>query len=144
MALFETDPNQLTVTLGVFNISGFLEGSVLTADRVVPVSNSEIDANGNTIRFRATNNDMTIVFNLSSSSPANDILSAMLNGRALGLSDRRSLMIKENNGTSFINTPICYIENTPQYAPGTTDNGRSWTLRAINPTFNFGGLTEVN
>ena len=139
MAPKDFDPLQLSITLGTHIATGFAADTLLSVEMDSPLYNTEVDAHGNSYRYKINNYNATITLTLNQGSPTNDILSTFAN------LDRQSgigvfpLTIKDNNSDSLYSTLGAYVEQIPTAAFGTTGNNREWVIKATNVGFFIGG-----
>lgn len=140
MATKTFDPNQLTMIFGTSIMTGYADGTMLSIDMDEQRYNTEVDANGNSIRYKINNNNATITLTLNQGSPSNDVLSLFVN------LDRQSdtgvfpISIKDNRGSTLISSVGAYVEKTPTITFGTTGNNREWVIKATDVGFFAGGL----
>ncbi len=140
MAKKTFDPNQLTVSIGSHTATGFAEGTMLSIDMDDQRYNTEVDANGNSIRYKINNNNATITLTLNQGSPTNDILSTFVNLDRQTDTGVFPMSIKDNRGSTLITSIGAYVEKTPTVDFGTTGNNREWVLKATEVGFFVGGL----
>jgi Protein of unknown function (DUF3277) len=140
MATKTFDPNQLTMVFGTSIMTGYADGTMLSIAFDEQRYNTEVDANGNSIRYKINNNNATITITLNQASPSNDVLSVYMN------LDRQSdtgvfpISIKDNRGSSLFTSIGAYVESTPSVEFGTTGNNREWVIKATDVGFFVGGL----
>jgi hypothetical protein len=134
------DPNQLAVIVGTHVATGFAEGTMLSIEMDEQRYNTEVDANGNSIRFKLNNNNATLTLILNQGSPTNDVLSVFENLDRQADGGTFPIMIKDNRGSTLINSLGAYVEKTPVVSFGTTGNNREWVIKATNVGFFVGGL----
>ncbi len=135
------DPKKLTVTLGTHTVTGFASDSMLAIELDSEVYNTDVDAYGNSSRFKINNTNATLTLTLSQASPSNDMLATFY---ALDVSANQGafpVMIKDNSGTTLITSQFGYIEKLPSIEYGAESKNREWVIKLTETTFTVGGIT---
>lgn len=144
MSLYTYDPNQTTVSLGPYIITGFAESPAINIELDEPRWNTEVDIHGNTIRYGVKSKNATVTITLTQGSPSNDILTNVtITDENFGLG-ALPLLIKDNSGTSEFKSAWAYVESTPSATfANTTGNNREWVIKATDVDYRFGGLNAA-
>lgn len=122
-------------------ITGTIEGSFCTVERIRP-STSFVDASdGNAMRVRRKSRNCNIKISLVFGSNSNDLLGQLLrNDENASNNDWLfSILIKDNSGRSLHYSSQAYIENEPTSGYTVEGEAREWTIFALNVQGGVGG-----
>lgn len=142
MAVKTFDPNQLTISIGAHIASGFSPDTMLTVEMADVVFNTAVDANGNSYRYKVNNNDGIVTLSILDGSPTNNVLSTFYNTDRQTNAGTFYFMIKDNLGSTLIESAGAYVESVPPVSFGTDVNTRDWVIRITNAGWFVGGFSQ--
>lgn len=141
MALGTYDPSQVTLIAAGVPVSGFAEGTFITAERNEDSFNLSVGSDGEACRTRTNNRSGRITFTLLQSSISNQLLAAVLNtdeitpaGDAIAPS-----MIKDNTGTTLIMAETSWLVRPANVEYANEASNREWIVETDNLVMNIGG-----
>lgn len=134
-------PEDVSFAVGGAIISGFSEGTFITAERDEDAFTKVVGADGDVTRSKNANKSGTVACTLKASSASNDVLSAIAAADEINGEGVVPIIIKDNSGRS-----VCsgkgWIKKTPAQEYGKEVGDREWALDVAVFTNFVGGNTE--
>jgi hypothetical protein len=126
---FDTyDPAQLNISFNGFLLSGFMDGTFVSAERKEDAWTPHVGADGEYARARNRNKSGTVKFTLMQTSSSNDYLSSQMNLDEATGAGTGVLQIKDALGRTVITGADAYIMKPAPVQYGKELAGREWTL----------------
>ena len=143
-------PEAVTIILSkgafVHQVTGFAEGSFITATRMVPASEPYIGSDITGGRVKRRNRSMNVTISLHQYAESNAVLQALQ--RADEADDGNAYVvncqIKDNSGQSLFFSSQTIIATTPDVTFSSTTEMRDWTLFMFNSDSLIGGNTPIS
>lgn len=138
----------IVISKGDFNhqITGFVEGSFLSATRMVAASEPYIGSDLSGGRVKRRNRSMNVTVSLHQYSQSNYVLQALQ--RADEADDGNSWVfncsIKDNSGQTLFFSSQTIIATTPDVTLSNTTEQRDWTFFMFNTDNYIGGNTPLD
>jgi len=122
------DPASMVFTVGGNVITGFMDGTYLTVERLEDTYTLHVGADGEVARVRNRNKSGSFTFTLQQTSTSNQILSALTTldeqtGVPAGASYLRDLL-----GTTILGGDESYVLKLASSGFGKEMQGREWTV----------------
>ena len=141
MALGTYDPSQVALVAVVVPVSGFAEGTFITAERNEDSFNLSVGSDGESCRTRSNNKSGRITFVLQQSAAVNVLLSAVINADEITPSGDS---IAPSTVTDTTGTTIIFAENSWFVRPANVEysnetSTREWIIETDNLVMNIGG-----
>lgn len=133
------DPKAIAVSFAGKLISGFADGTMLTAERNDPIFSTVVGSAGEVARVRSRNQTGKIVLTLMQTSLSNAILTALAALDELSGLGQGPLLIKDLNGTTLLDAPNAWISKLPSVEFGKDLSNREWELACDVLNMNVGG-----
>lgn len=128
----EYSPDEVDVLAFGVPLTGFADGEFITVEFLSPAFTSKVGSDGKVVHSRTSDRRAKIVIKLMSSSPSNDLLSAVYtadqlarNGAGVG-----AFMLKDNSGRSLYTAAEVRIMKHPDVAFDREAGAREWELEA--------------
>lgn len=140
MALKTYDPKLVILTVGGVPISGFADGTFISAMRSNDSFTKVSGADGIVTRAKSNDKSGEITITLQQSSPSNDVLNgfAQLDERAnAGIVP---VTIKELNGTTLLFGAEAWVRKPADTEYGKEVSNREWTIDVAELEYNIGGI----
>jgi hypothetical protein len=125
------DSNQVQVAFAGIPVQGYADGDFLTITAETDAFTSVVGTDGEVSRSKSNDRRATVEIILMSTSPTNDLLSAVhvadLNspgGAGVG-----ALLVTDLNGTSLFTAGNAWVVKAPDVTYGREANERTWTLQ---------------
>jgi hypothetical protein len=139
MTVGNYDALKVRITFAGSPISGFADGTFVTAARRNPTWVLTAGADGETARSKSNDKTGTIVFTLLQTSQSNDTLSAKalvdeLTGNGVG-----PILIQDLNGTTLVQGETAFIEKPADVTLAKDVEAREWTLLVDRLNIHVGG-----
>jgi len=140
MADFKTfDPKLVVMSFAGIQISGYMDGTFIMAEREVDTFEKSVGAGGDVTRVRSNNRSGTITLTLQAASPTNDLLSARAiideqTGLGTGVA-----MVKNINGTTLVSAADAWIQKPANVEYADTASGREWVIACADMRMFIGG-----
>lgn len=145
MALRSYSPTDVQILLGGFySVGGFVEGSFVTIAKDVNPYKTTRTADGVVARTYIKDETYTITLRLASTSPANDVLSAIYTADTLTQYGKFPLFIKDSLGSSLFLAPTCWIKEVPDLEFSDSVTERVWVIQGTQCISNFGGNEDAS
>lgn len=139
MAFKIYDSKAVTMVLSDIPISEGLAETFIKISREAAAFEDEVSADGEVTRTATHDDRCTIELTLKGTSKHNAELSALhaLDTNSAGGAGVGAALIKDNNGSTLIAAPQCWITKAPDLELGKTRGDCTWTLRAVVPAAAF-------
>lgn len=137
------NPNDYTIYFAGHLIDRGIQS--ITVSPEVPSFSSVVSIDGDTTRAQSNNLNMTCEIVLVSTSPANDVLSALWNAGRNGPNGGGigTFAITNAIGTDEVTAAKAWIDNAPDMTISAEPADRTWTLYLEAPNVTYGSLPEV-
>ena len=139
MAVKTYSPNEVICIVAGIPVSGFADGTFITAARDNPGWTKGSGADGEGWRAKSSDYTGTITLTLLQTSSSNDALSA------LALTDENSgdgvgpFLLKDNSGRTLINAETCWIEKIADSEFAREVSNREWAIHTDKLNMFVGG-----
>src|SRR5690625_477709 len=138
--LYSYSPEDVNVVVGgVYNLSGFTDGSFIRILKDTPTFDTYQSADGVVSRIHSGSNLYTVSLTLHSASQGNQILSYLHAADASSKIAKFPLIIKDSLGTSFFFSATSWVESLPESSYSTDITDRVWSVRCADAHHNVGG-----
>jgi hypothetical protein len=139
MTVKNYDPAKVRVTFAGSPLSGFADGTFITASRRNPTWSMTAGADGEVARSKSNDRTGTVVITLLQSSQSNDALSAKaaldeLSGTGVG-----SILIQDLFGTTLVQGEVGFIEKPADVVLAKEIEAREWTILVDRMNMTVGG-----
>lgn len=139
MTVKNYDPALVRVIFAGSPISGYADGTFITASRRNPTFSMVSGADGETARAKSNDKTGTIVITLLQTSQSNDFLSAKalldeLTGNGVG-----PILIQDLLGTTLVQGETAFIEKYADITLAKETEAREWTLLVDRMNMTVGG-----
>ncbi len=143
-------PEELTVILSkgdfTHRVTGFADGTFVSATRLVPASEPYIGADLTGGRVKRRNRSMNVTFTLHQYASSNTVL------QELQIADEQdngnewvvNCTIKDNSGQTLFFSSQAIIATTPDVTFSTTTETRDWTIFMFGSDNYIGGNTQLS
>lgn len=128
-----------------YKVKGFAEDNMITAAPQVDTFTHYTGADNFVTRVHSGNKSGIVTVYLQSSSPTNDVFTALYN-RDMALRNGQgifSLLIKDNSGRGVAYSAQAYIGRLPDFGLQSTIKINEWIIHCTNLKVNFGGNAEL-
>lgn len=130
----------------VHRVTGFAEGTFITASRLVPASEPYIGSDISGGRVKRRNRSANVTITLHQYSQSNDVLQALQ--RADEAADDNTYvfncLITDNSGHTKLFSSQTIIATTPDVSLSSTTETRDWTFFMFNSDTLIGGNTPID
>jgi len=133
------DPNEVTVIVGGFTLSGFADGTKVTCERMEPGWSLQIGTDGEGTRSKSNNKSGAVTIVLMQTSDSNDILSAIAAADEYGNAGLRNVLVKDAGGRTVFEAETAWVERYPTSEFGREATGREWVLHTDTLVVFVGG-----
>lgn len=136
------DPDQIVAQLGGADISEFQQGNFLSVTYLNAQFVEVVGATGHVARSKSNDLRATVTFRLMTTSPSNDILSALWNADLLapnGAGIVTLYIADAGTGRALFTASEAWIEKGPDWNYDQTAVGVEWTIRAAKLVSGYGG-----
>lgn len=134
------DPSKVSLIIGGNIISGWGEGSFITASRDEDTWLAVVGSDGRVARARNANKKGIIQFTLLQTAPSNDVCSAMHNLDELTGTPPGASQIVDQLGNTLVSGDECFLLKPAEIEFDKGVIGRQWTLVVPNMNVFVGGL----
>lgn len=126
-------------------VSGYAEGTFITAERTNPYSTMVSGADQTGYRVFRRNDSGTITFSLHQSSQTNDVFNQLLE---LDMETRDNsalftISVVDGTGRTRFFAKDCFIEGKPSAAFSTEGEGRDWVITSNTLDMDIGGNAKI-
>lgn len=135
MAVYNYDPKKYTLTIGVFPITGFQEGTTISLEPDSDISTTSMGVDKDFTRNINTNISWTLTCTLQNGSPANDILNSFIRSGSA-----EAFLLKDNNTNNTQAVGICFPKALPSFMGGLEAEGREYVFTCVDVNPNYGGV----
>ncbi len=142
MAVTSTYSSQLvaiTVNGNLITGSGFADGDFVKISRDVDSYSKVVGADGYISRALSANRGGSIEITLQSTSPSNDVLSAMAAQDELTQTGIGSVQVKDVSGRTICSAQNAWVKKLPEVTFGTEVGTRVWALDCDHLIMSVGG-----
>lgn len=141
MSLKKYDPSQVTVIFAGIPISGFAEGTFVSAERNEDSFSLYVGADGEVTRAKSNNKSGRVTFTLAQSSLSNDALSAIATVDELSPAGDgiAPLLVKDLSGRTIVSALEAWIVKPATSEFGRETSEREWILESGDLTMFVGG-----
>lgn len=122
------DPQQITLSFKGYEISGFMDGTFITAARAEDTWSISVGAQGDVVRVLNRNTSGTIVVTLQQTSMSNGILSQILAEDEQFYTGIGDVQIKDLRGNTLIHGEEAWVMKPADAGFGKELEAREWTL----------------
>lgn len=133
------DPAEVQVIIAGIKISGFADGTFVTAARKNASFALIVGSDGEGARAKSNDRSATVTVTLLQTSDSNDALSALLNLDELSSDGVGALMIKDNSGRLLLSAETAWIEKPPDAEFAREITNRVWVIETNELTGLWGG-----
>lgn len=134
------DPTAIVLTFKGYEISGFAEGTYITAARAEDTWSVNVGAQGDVVRVLSKNQSGTIVVTLQMSSFSNGVLSQILKSDEQNLDGVGDVMLKDLRGNTLIHGENAWIMKPSDAAFAKDLESREWTIMVGRIEMNLDGF----
>lgn len=133
------DPKQVDFSFGPVIVTGYADGSFLTAARDNPMFTSGTGSDGSGYRAKSNDTSGTVTCTLLQVSPSNDELST------IALADESAgegvfpLFVKDGSGRTLCEADAAWIEKFPDATFERDQSNRVWVFKTTNLRIFIGG-----
>jgi len=135
------DPKDLIITLAGAKIKGYAE-TMVAISRPDPMWNSQVGAEGDTMRVKTNNRTTDVTITLQQSSPSINVMSDIAT-RDYDNSDSAFHLKIDYNGKMLLQANSCYIEKKPDATWGNTPQDREFLIKCPDCTYDLGATTNL-
>lgn len=130
MALHTYDPSQVTIIFAGIPVSGFAEGTFVSAERNEDSWALQVGADGEATRAKSNNRSGRVTFTLIQSSITNDALSALhaVDENTPGGDGIGPLLVKDLSGRTIIAAETAWIAKPATVEFGREASEREWII----------------
>jgi hypothetical protein len=143
MALSNYDPGKLVVTFKGILLTGYMDGTFLTAERTEDAFSMSVSADGKVTRVRSRDKTGTVTLTLQAASPGNDLLSAVALEDELFGTGTGALLVKDLLGNTVIDADTAWIRKMPTTDFADEASGREWAFDCAELGIFAGGSAIV-
>lgn len=134
-------PKKVSVSFAGQLLSGFSEGSFITAERDEDAFSKVVGNDGETTRQQNPNRSGSVNVNLKGSSSSNDVLSALASKDEIDGSGVAPLIVKDNNGTTLV-AGQAWIRKSAAVEYSREVGDRDWAFDVAEMTHFVGGNSQ--
>ncbi len=138
MSLATYDPGQISIVFNDVTISGFMDGTFVSAEREVEDFTKHVGADGLVTRVQSRNRSGTVTLTLTMASPSNEALSAIKQRDEDFRTGVGTLQIKDLNGNTLLTAEKAWLQKWPSVAYGAEVEGREWMIDCAELQFYVG------
>jgi len=125
------DSNQVQVAFAAIPVQGYADGDFLTITYETDAFSDVAGTDGDVARSKTNDRRATVEIILMSTSPTNDLLSAvhLADINTPGGAGVGAFLVTDLNGTSLFTAGNAWVQKAPDVTYGREANERTWTLR---------------
>jgi len=145
LGTYSPDDMVCIITLGDVShpVSGFAEGTMVTAARTNPISTMISGADRSGYRVYRSNKTGSITLSLIQSTSSNDLLQGIIDKDELSRDVFFEMFVADTSGRSWFRATQCFIENQPEASFSTEGEQRDWMITALELEQHLGGNAKV-
>lgn len=132
-------PEDVVVSVGTFNVTGYMSGTFITAQREVDTYSKMTGNDGEVCRTKSANRSGEIVLTLLQTSQSNDLLSALQIADEVSGKGKFPVMIKDLFGKTLVSGAECWLTRPANVEYGDEGTGREWTIHVAQMNNFVGG-----
>lgn len=137
------EPGKIIVTVGGIRLSGFADGSFVTAERNQQTYTLTVGADGKGARTKSNDRSGKVTLRLMQTSPSNDSLDALaaldeVSGTGVG-----ALVVKDVLGTTLVHAESAWIQKPANVEFGKDMGEREWVFESDDLDMVSGGALDV-
>lgn len=126
------NPKKVLCSFAGFLITGFMDGTMITAARKDDQFDVVTGGDGETARVANPNKAGTVVITLMQTSASNDALSRMLQVDEITNANTGALFVKDASGRTLVNAGEAWVKKYAEVTFGKELSGREWTIETGN------------
>ncbi len=140
-AMKQYDPAKVIVIVGPIMVSGFADGTFISAEKNVDTFSLVVGAGGEATRVRSQNNSGKVTLTLLQTSETNALLAAMHEADRLLPAGAGvvPILIKDVFGTTVVGATKAWISKPPKVEFGKDTGTREWTIESNDIEIFAGG-----
>lgn len=140
MTLYNYDPSRVSVTFGDINITGFMDGTFIEAERNEDGFTTHVGSTGDVARVRNLNRTGKITITLMAQATTNNFLQAVVRtGEQFGVGDVLPLLIKDLNSNTFCRANQAWIKKSPKVERAKEAGPCQWEFECAEIWISAGG-----
>ena len=132
-------PDKITIVLGNILVGGYADGTFVKVTRDSESFKDEVGAGGDVVRVKNLDKRGSIVITVQSSSPTNDLLSALLIADEASGSAHVPVLVKDLIGTTLCGAENAWLLKPADIEYGNEASSREWTIRCADLDILVGG-----
>lgn len=133
------DPKSVVLTLGTHIVSGYADGTFITAARNNQMFTLQSGASGETSRSKSSDFSGTLELVLMQTSISNDFLQSKASLDELNNAGKFTVGLLDENGTTIISAVEAWVQQQPSVEFGKELSERTWTLETGELIMKVGG-----
>lgn len=134
------DPKAVIITFGALIVTGYVDGTYLTAaydgDQFEKIRGTD----GGVDRINKNINDLLLTLTIKQTSPTNTALTEIARQDRIANLGVLPFLVKELNGTTLISAPQAWIKKQADVSYGSGIEGREWTFDTGPAEMSTGGV----
>jgi hypothetical protein len=138
------DPALVVASFAGIPISGYADGTFVSVERNNESYTLMVGAGGEAARARSRNSSGKVTFTLMSTSPVNDLLSAVWHADELLGTGVGSVIVKDMQGNTRCVANNAWIQKAPKIEYGKEISTREWVIEAESIYMTAGGVVPLS
>lgn len=134
------DPLQIVLTFKGYEISGYADGTFLTAARTEETFTLNVGAQGHVTRVMSRNRSGTIVITLQMSSMSNGILSQIMEDDERNGTGTGDVQLKDLAGNTLIHGDEAWVMKPADAGHAKDLESREWTIQVASLEMHLDGI----
>jgi Protein of unknown function (DUF3277) len=122
------DPGRVIITFAGNQLSGFMTGTFITADRAEDGFSIVVGPDGLATRIQNRDQHGSVQFTCQQTSASNDILASLHQQDLLFGTGIGELQVKDLNGTILVHAESAWVKKFPKITYAKEMEGREWTI----------------
>ncbi len=122
------DPSQVIINFSGVQLSGFADGTFITASRRNDMFTMVVGADGESSRSKTNDFSGEVVLTLKATSPSNDILSSLATLDELSNSGVKPLTISDKSGRTILFSGTAWLRKQAEVEFGMEVGDREWNF----------------
>jgi hypothetical protein len=139
MSVFTYDPKNVSVILGGKTISGFADGTFITAERNAQAFNLKVGASGEGARAKSNDKSGKVTITLLQTSSSNDDITAIAAADELNNQGAVPLLVRDNSGRTLITALTSWVQKYANSEFGKEIANRVWVIETDELDIFVGG-----
>ena len=132
-------PDQVSVVIGDRPITGFADGTFISASRLNDTFTDAAGASGEVGRTKSNDKRGDVVLTLMQVSPDNDYLSGLATLDEATGKNPFNILIRDQNGTTLLEAESAWIVKPSDVELSKEPSDRAWTIRCASLLMSVGG-----